>query len=856
MDVIAGPALAQRLPQTTTPDHYDLVITPNLGEASFAGDETIHVTIRDSTVDITLNAAEIAFDRVTITQEGREQTASVSLNGASEQATFHVTQPLQPGTATIHVGYKGILNDKLRGLYLSKTEKRSYAVTQLEATDARRMFPGFDEPAFKASFSLTAVIDEGDHAISNGLVVSDRPGPGAGKHTVVFDTTPKMSTYLVALAVGDFACREGSADGIPIRVCSTHDKRDLTAFALEAAQKNLEFFNRYYAIKYPFKKLDILGVPDFAAGAMENTAAIFFREADLLLDPAQATDQSRKLVAEILAHEMAHQWFGDLVTMQWWDDIWLNEGFASWMETKPLKAWNPAWHSEVDEVGANLAALRLDSLQATRAIRTTADTPAEINELFDAIAYQKGAAVLRMVEGYVGETAFRNGVNAYIRQFQYGNARAEDFWTVMARTAEKPVDRVMRSFVDQPGAPLVSIDTRCTSGSAVATLRQERYSEIGKQPSAGQEWQIPVCLRLPDGSSRCEVLAGSSGTIPLPACPAWVLGNAGGAGYYRVSYPAAMVSRMAADIARLSPPERLSLLADEWALVRAGRQEITAYLDLSSALAGDRNDAVMELQGSRLEWLGEYVTTGESRPKYRTWIQHLLTPALVETGWAVHASESPERKAFRAAVIETLGESGRDPEVLAKARTLALRLLEDPAAVDPTLRGLVVNLAAIDGDATLYERYLARARAVSEPDEHYRYLYALARFSDPALTRRTMDLILSPEVRTQDAAIFAATLIAANVDSRELAWRLIRERWSELEERIGPFLATPTVVGSLTSLCGHDKAEEVRRFFSDHPVPDAQRTLQQSLESVELCGAIASAQTPVLAGWLDKQAAK
>ena len=302
---------------------------------------------------ITLNAAEIAFDSVTVVAGGSSQTAKVSLDPAREQATFTLTREIPAGEAQIDLKYKGILNDQLRGLYLSQANNRRYAVSQLEATDARRMFPSFDEPALKATFKLAATIDKNDHAISNGAVVSDQPGPGTGKHTVTFETTPKMSTYLVALAVGDFVCSAGNADGIPIRVCSTPDKKGQTGLALEAAAEVMRYYNKYYQVKYPFKKLDVVAVPDFAAGAMENTAAIFYRETDLLADPKGASVKVRRDIASILAHEMAHQWFGDLVTMRWWDDIWLNEGFATWMASKPLKAWKPDWHMELEEVKSN-----------------------------------------------------------------------------------------------------------------------------------------------------------------------------------------------------------------------------------------------------------------------------------------------------------------------------------------------------------------------------------------------------------------------------------------------------------------------------------------------------------------------
>jgi puromycin-sensitive aminopeptidase len=373
---------------------------------------------------------------------------------------------------------------------------------------------------------------------------------------------------------------------------------------------------------------------------------------------------------------------------------------------------------------------------------------------------------------------------------------------------------------------------------------------IDKTQSSEQRWRIPVCLRLPDGSSHCEVLAANTATIPLATCPSWLLGNARGAGYYRVGYPAEVVSRMAADVSRMTPAERVSVVSDEWALVRAGRHDITQFLDLASALADERNDVVVGSLTGNLYWIGDHLTTNESRAKYREWVQHLLAPALIEVGWTAAPSEPADRKALRAEVIEALGETGRDPEVLAKARTLAEQLPDNPTSLDPTLRDPVVKLAAINGAAALYDRYLARARAVTEPEEHYRYLYALAAFPDPALTRRTFDLILSPEVRTQDAPIFTAHLLS-NPDVRDLAWTLLRERWNDLEKKIGPFLGNPVVVGALDSFCGHDKADEIRRFFADHPVPDAQRTLQQTLEEVELCGAIASAQAPMLARWLE-----
>src|SRR5262245_44970701 len=373
-----SPVGAQRLPTTVTPEHYDLAFDVDLAGARFEGVETIKVVLAQPSRRIVLNALDLQFHEVTITARGLEQKATVVLNADSQTAALTVPQVIPAGPADIHIRYTGILNDKLRGFYLSKANGRNYAVTQFESTDARRAFPSFDEPAFKATFAVTLTIDQKDTAIANGALVSDTPGPRSGRHTLKFSETPKMSSYLVAMAVGDFRCLDGGSEGVPIRICATPDKTELGHIALDAAQRILTFYNGYYAIKYPFKKLDVVAVPDFAAGAMENTAAIFYREVDLLADSKSASVANVQRIWSVLAHEMAHQWFGDLVTMAWWDDLWLNEGFATWMEKRPLAALKPEWRMDVDAVLDTQKAMNLDSLASTRAIHWAVDTPDEI----------------------------------------------------------------------------------------------------------------------------------------------------------------------------------------------------------------------------------------------------------------------------------------------------------------------------------------------------------------------------------------------------------------------------------------------------------------------------------------------
>ncbi len=542
----AAPARADRLPAGVIPSHYDLAFTVDLARARFDGTETIRVQIEQPTRTVVLHAIEITFREVTIAAGSATQKASVSLNEAQQTATLTVPNALPTGPADIHITYAGILNDKLRGFYLStEASGRRHAVTQLEATDARRAFPSFDEPALKATFDISLTVDRADTAISNGRIISDTPAPDA-RHTLKFSTTPKMSTYLVALAVGRFECLETSAESVPIRICATEGKKEMGRTALEMAVQTLTFYNRYFTIKYPFGKLDMLAVPDFAAGAMENTAAIFYRETDLLVNSTDASLAARKRIASVLAHEMAHQWFGDLVTMRWWDDIWLNEGFATWMANHAMAEMRPDWDIPVDEALETQAALGFDGLQSTHPIHAPADTPAQIDEAFDAIAYEKGAAVLRMLENYLGAGTFRNGINAYLQAHAYGNGTSQDFWNAMTAASGKPVDRILPTFVNQPGAPLVEVAPGCRDNRLHVDAGQQRFFQDPAllRNGSAERWQVPVCMKsVPSASggatnASCAVFSQARQALTLDgsACSSWVFANAGAQGYYRTAY--------------------------------------------------------------------------------------------------------------------------------------------------------------------------------------------------------------------------------------------------------------------------------------------------------------------------------
>ncbi len=847
--IAAAPAGAQRLSDAVVPEHYTLWFAPDLAKETFRGRTTIQAVVTESTPSITLHAAEIEFGDVRITSGGRTQAARVSVDPQAETATFTVPERLAEGPVTIEIGYTGILNDKLRGFYISQANGRKYAVTQMEATDARRAFPAFDEPSFKATFDISMMVDAGDTAISNGRVVSDVPGPEPGRHTITYARTPKMSTYLVAMLVGDFTCRDGSADGTAIRVCATPDKQHLTAFALEAAEHQLAFFNDYFGIPYPFGKLDIVAVPDFAAGAMENAGAITFRERLLLVDPERSSVNVRKSVAAVMAHEIAHQWFGNLVTMKWWDDIWLNEGFATWITSKPLAAWRPEWNVELDDARDTQAALATDALLSTRAIRTRVETNEQINEVFDAIAYEKTSAVLRMIEAYVGADAFRQAIGSYLKKFSYSNAAGEDFWTEVARVTGRPVDRILRSFVEQPGAPVLTVRTSCSGGAGEIALTQSRFVGTPGVAAPPQTWTVPACFKTADGPPRCELIAASEQRAAAGACNA-VFANAGARGYYFSEYSPADIRSLAANAAALSPVERLSLLGDEWWMMRGGRHGIDAFLDLAAALASDDTTAIVESIAERLTMVAGNVVDAGQRAAYERWIRDRFGPALAAIGIPGNVDDTDDRQLRRAALLRLVGVAGNDPRVQQQARAVAERYIEDPASLAPSLAATVLQVAAVAGDRQLYDRYVAQlARLSAQPEEYYRYFTALTWFRDPALVRATLELSLTPVARTQDVGTLLAGLMARPW-ARDAAWTFIKARWQGYVDRLGTFQGIPQVIAGLASLCSEPAAADLRAFFARNPVPAADRGLRRTIERIESCAALDRLQSPALGAWL------
>ncbi|MBT9331082.1 M1 family metallopeptidase [Acidipila sp. 4G-K13] len=840
---------AQRLPQTVRPEHYSLSLVPNLKDATFTGSEKIDVLVEQPVDSITLNAAEIKFDSVTTQVNGKTLKATVSEDAEKQQATFTFNRTLPAGRMTLAIEYSGILNNELRGFYLSKTAKRNYAVTQFEPTDARRAFPSFDEPGYKATFDVSLSIDKNDTAISNTNIVSDTPGPLVGEHTIRFATTPKMSTYLVAFLVGDFQCVSGESDGVPIRACATPDKVQYGRFALSAAEFVLHYYNTYFGIRYPMPKLDLIALPDFEAGAMENFGAITYRETDMLLNEKTASVAAEKRVAEVVAHEMAHQWFGDMVTMQWWNNIWLNEGFATWMEDKPVAAWKPEWKIPEDVATDLNDTLNLDAQRVTRTIRAEANTPDQINEMFDGITYGKAAAVLLMVENYEGAEVFRRGVHNYLQAHMYGNATAEDFWSAQTEVSHRPIDKIMDSFISQPGEPVLNFGEP-QSGSV--TVSQQRFFLNPKvKPEKAQTWSMPVCFKAGGEEQDCEVLTAAQQALHAPQAE-FLFGDAKGRGYYRYIYPASAYAAIVSHVeSGLSPEERISLLGNEWAQVHANTASVGDYLNLAAAVKDDTSAAVVTTALGAVEAIdGRIANTPEEHAKLAAWVNANFKPAYERLG-APSAEDGPEKRELRAALFGALGAVGKDPDVIAQAKQITEKYLADPASVDNTLAQPALTIAASNGDAALFDRLQKTFEDTSDPQIGEGALRRLVEFRNPELEQRALEYAVSGKVKNQDAAIVLAISLEIP-ETHDRAWTFIQQSWDKVQAQITTSMGAYLIRGT-GYFCSAEKRDEVTSFFAAHKVAASADALTRAGNAISDCIELRSAQEPKLQEWMTGQ---
>ena len=836
-----------RLPTNVRPERYELTLTPDLDDFTFEGVEAVSLDIVEATKTLVLNAAELTVHEASVTlADGASIEASVEVDEETERATVTLAREAPLGAATLHLRFSGVLNDQMRGFYRSTYaapdgSTRRMATTQFEATDARRAFPCWDEPAVKAVFDVTLIIPDGLDAVSNMPKASDEP-LADGKRTVRFEPTPVMSTYLLVFIVGDLARVEATAsNGTVVGVWTTRGKEEQGRFAVENSVRILDYMNEYFGIDYPLPKMDHIAVPDFAAGAMENWGAITYRETALLFDPGNSAAQARQRILEVVAHEMAHMWFGDLVTMEWWDDLWLNESFASWMGDKAVDHLYPEWQMWTQFVSQDTnTALGLDGLRSSHPIEATVNDPAEIRELFDAISYSKGGAVLRMLEDFLGPETFRRGLHDYLSAHAYGNARTEHLWMAMAGASGKPVTAIMDTWVKQMGYPVINVEVTRADSGVVVDMEQRRflYDHLLDGAPDGTVWQAPVSVSQRGSTQPQSLLMGepsASVTLARDGEGGWVKANAGQTGFYRVSYAADEWDRLreAVSTLELSAPDRVGLQNDAYALMRAGHLPATVFLSFVGAYVNETEAPVWGDLAANLRGLDGLLLDAPYVDRYRDFARGLFAKVAATVGWDAGPGEQHLDAIRRAIVIGQYGAYG-DEATLAEAKRRFDAFLDDPASLHPDLRAVVFGLVAQQGDRADYDTLWRLEKEATLHEEKVRILGALTRFQDRGLLRDLLDRALGDEVRSQDAMpVIVQT--ANNKDGRDLAWQFLQDNWAELDRRYGKGgFAIMRIVGISGGFTSMDRHDEVERFFEEHPTPSAARTIQQSLERIRL----------------------
>ncbi|MBI2704206.1 MAG: M1 family metallopeptidase [Actinobacteria bacterium] len=855
-----------RLPRSVVPIRYELTLEPDLAGAAFAGESTARIEVVEEVDAIVLNAIELEISSAWVSGgdgangANRVEVTSIDLDEATERARLALPSALAPGTYDLHTVFRGVLNDKLKGFYRSTFtdtdgNEQIIATTQMEATDARRAFPCWDEPDLKAVFAVTLVVDDDLTALSNAREIGREPREG-GKVAVRFADTMKMSTYLVAFIVGPLdVTAPVDVDGKHLRVAYPRGKGHLTDFALEVGRFTLDYFREYYGIVYPGDKLDLVAIPDFAFGAMENLGCVTFREVLLLVDPEQVTQPELQNVTDVIAHELAHMWFGDLVTMKWWNGIWLNEAFATFMEMLATDAFRPEWDRWTSFGLSRTAAFDVDSLQTTRPIEFEVVSPDDAEGMFDILTYEKGAAVVRMLEQYLGADEFRDGIRHYLAIHQYGNTETTDLWDALEESSGEPVRSIMDSWIFQGGYPVIDVelirdDLRSGEGTGaggILRLTQRRYGYAGdlgdgEQPSTrGTTYQIPLIFSMKqrpdvdaDGYIIFEktLLDQEGVSIPLIEPVDWVLINTEGTGFYRASYSTELLDALASHAqADLSPIERYGLIDDAWAAVLAGATSVPDFFRFVQRFADETDLSVWQRIIGSLNFLDRLVE-GADRARFQGEVRRLLGPVSERLGSEPGETDSDRDRELRGSVFEAMGVLGADGKAKEAAAKLLALETASPGTVDPSMFAGAIAISAPALTPEGYDDFVQRFKTAATPQEEVRYLYALADAEDPDLVRRTLDLSLTDDVRTQNAPYLIRRALTNRAHGLR-AWKFVVDQWDAVNERF-PSNSIVRMLEGVRSLHEPSVAQTVFAFFETHEVPQGDKILAQHLERLEV----------------------
>lgn len=814
--------MTYRLPRTILPSAYHVEIHPDLDGHAFNGLVTAACTVAEPTSELRCNVADLELSQVTIDGDA----ADWSIDEESEQLVVDLGSEREPGPITFAAQFKGPLNDALKGFYRSTFTdddgtEHTIATTQFQSTDARRAFPCWDEPDMKATFAVTLVVDPELTAVSNGAEIS-RTDRNDGKVAIKFAETMKMSTYLVAFVIGPLEVSEPAYHrDVPIRIVHRPGQGHLTAFALETAVHALAYFEEYYGIPYPSDKLDMIALPDFAMGAMENLGCVTYREILLLVDPDTATQPELQNVADVINHELAHMWFGDLVTMGWWNGIWLNEAFATFMEMKATDDFRPEWMRWTGFGISRSAAFDIDSLEATRPIEFPVHSPEDAEAMFDLLTYEKGAAVVRMLEQWLGEEPFREGIRTYLERHAYGNTETHHLWEALEEVSGRPVTAAMETWIFQGGYPVIEADG--------THLHQCRFTYTGEGDA--QKWTVPVQVRTNDGQVHTVELHDESTEFAF-APEDVATYNHSGNGFFRVKVPSERLVAIGTEgVADLAPVERFGLLDDSWALTLAGDIELSDYLALLSGYRDESDVSVWQKLISSLSFI-DHVANSEDRPQLGERTESLISAARAILGDAPAADESARTSQLRGTLFSAAGMLTADESETRSTAISQAREILAAESPDAELRSAAVKIVAANGTDGDFAAFKEGFESAETPQEEIRNLYALPGFPGRSHIDTVVQMALGEEIRTQNAPFVLAQALM-NRDHGPAVWTSIQENWDVINEKF----PSNTIVRMLTGvrwLTAADEVASVEAFFADKELPQGQKQLDQHLERLRV----------------------
>jgi aminopeptidase N len=798
-----------RLPKNVVPTDYRIALVPDVTAKTLRGNENVALDVRRPTARIVFNTHDIVVSEARF--DGT-RVAKIATDNEKQLTTLTLARPAPAGHHVLTLAYTGKIEDSPDGLFAQDYTKADGSTarmlsTQFESTDARRAFPSWDEPAFRASYQLTVTLPAAWSAVSN-MPVESRAVHG-DLATTTFGRTPKMSSYLVVLSAGDFDSISGTGpDGVKQTVWAPRGSAEDGRYTLESAEKLLAYYDDYFGVKYPLPKLDHIAVPGGFNGAMENWGGITYNEGIIIHRP-NASLRSKQGGFSIVAHEMAHQWNGDLVTMAWWDDIWLNESFASWMAAKATDKFNPDWLWWQAEDVSKESAMQADARVTATPLQKHVVDELQAEASFDPeITYNKGEAFLRMLEAYLGETTFRDGVRAYMQAHKYSNATTADLWNALGATSKKDVAALAKGWTEQPGFPLISVSTSCdAAGNRTVTLAQKRFLLDGGT-DATTAWHVPVALASGSGAPAYVLLAEPQQSgIPAGRCGEPLRANAGNVGYYRVAYDAATLEANRAGFAALGDDDKLRMLDDQWALVESGAAPLPSYFALSNAIGNDRNPHLWRQIVGSLSVLENATRNTPQHDPFVAQARATLAPLAASLGWDSKPNEAAAESELRRTVIFVLGSWG-DPATLAQARTRFDRALLDPSSTTPDMLSLVAGIVATNADAETFDKLHELAKTAKDRGSAARYRFALMRVRDPKLAARALDIALSGEVPPQQDSSRLAMVATVAAWNPKLAWTFFEAHSDQLTRKFSQF----EKILSLT--------DTVPAVFSDAAPPD------------------------------------